>query len=275
MGTKMPQALKHLTQSILKGADLRVARCGYIDLLEKNSRGGNIMAMLLRPPQSMVAPRDSGQARLLEALRESRSQLGQDMFALSQLGFEEGGYFVEFGATDGIELSNSYVLEKHFGWSGIVAEPAKRWHKDLTANRHCHIETDCVWKESNATLTFNEADEDGYATIDSFSSKDVHSARRKKGRKYEVKTISLLDLLEKYRAPREISYLSIDTEGSEYDILSHFDFEKYSFRVITCEHNFTPSRERIHSLLTGHGYVRVLEEFSSFDDWYVATARER
>ena len=76
-------------------------------------------------------------------------------------------------------------------------------------------------------------------------------------------------MLDKYNAPREIDYLSIDTEGSEFDILSHFDFNKYQFRVITCEHNFAPQREEIFSLLTRNGYLRKFENISNVDDWYV------
>jgi hypothetical protein len=69
-----------------------------------------------------------------------------------------------------------------------------------------------------------------------------------------------------------IDYLSIDTEGSEYEILSHFDFEKYHFKIITCEHNFTPARERIFSLLTKNGYARKCENLSKIDDWYVRSS---
>ena len=77
------------------------------------------------------------------------------------------------------------------------------------------------------------------------------------------------DLLEKYSAPSIIDYLSIDTEGSEYDILNAFDFQKYKFRVITCEHNFTPMREKIYDLLIKKGYKRKLSNISRVDDWYV------
>ena len=66
-----------------------------------------------------------------------------------------------------------------------------------------------------------------------------------------------------------IDYLSIDTEGSEYIILSNFDFTKYSFSVITCEHNFSPMREQIYSLLSKHGYISKYQNLSKFEDWYV------
>ena len=76
-------------------------------------------------------------------------------------------------------------------------------------------------------------------------------------------------MLDKYSAPHLIDYLSIDTEGSEYKILAAHDFSSYIFKVITCEHNHTPSRQKIHELLTGKGYTRKFEDVSKFDDWYI------
>jgi hypothetical protein len=84
-----------------------------------------------------------------------------------------------------------------------------------------------------------------------------------------VRTISLNDLLQKHNAPAEIDYLSIDTEGSEFEILNAFDFSKHRVKVITCEHNYTEMREKIFKLLTENGYSRIYVEFSGFDDWYV------
>jgi FkbM family methyltransferase len=208
---------------------------------------------------------------LLVPLRASKSQLRQDIFVLSELGLKREGFFVEFGATDGVYLSNTHMLEQQFGWTGILAEPARCWHRALRTNRSCTIETACVWRDSGATLEFNEVEEKELSTVNSYSSSDLHALSRKEGKRYEVKTISLLDLLDKHAAPKSIDYLSIDTEGSEYDILSSFDFSRYRFRVITCEHNFSPQREQIFSLLTQQGFIRKFEQYSQFDDWYVDT----
>ena len=76
-------------------------------------------------------------------------------------------------------------------------------------------------------------------------------------------------MLKEHRAPRAIDYLSIDTEGSEFEILSNFDFQQYEIKIITCEHNFAPDRDRIHSLMRSHGYKRKFVNHSRFDDWYV------
>ena len=140
---------------------------------------------------------------------------------------------------------------------------------DVAFNRSASIEDHCVWKSSGSTLTFNEVELPELSTVDAFSGVDQHAQFRERGTTYEVSTISLNDLLAKHGAPEQIDYLSIDTEGSEFEILQHLDFGRYSFRVITCEHNFTPMREKLHELLTGHGYARRHEDLSKFDDWYV------
>jgi len=218
----------------------------------------------------------SNENRALELLAEtllskSKSQAKQDLFVLFELGFKRDGFFVEFGATNGVELSNTYILEKHFGWSGILAEPANTWWHDLRNNRHCHIEQVCVWKTSGEQLEFNELEDGsrGLSTINSFSGSDLHASARKNGKLKLVKSISLVDLLDKYDSPREIDYLSIDTEGSEYEILKEFNFNKYIFRVITVEHNYMPARQRLNDLLIGAGYIRKFEAISGVDDWYV------
>lgn len=199
----------------------------------------------------------------------SHSQFGQDIFAWLVNGMKRDGYFVEFGATNGKSLSNSYLLEKEFGWRGIVAEPGRTWHRDLQINRTCAIELDCVWKTTGDTLEFNMLEEGELSTLTEFNRSDGRRRDRKKGETYMVQTISLADMLEKHGAPPVIDYLSIDTEGSEFEILRAFDFSKYRFNVITCEHNYAPIRDDICKLLESHGYQRVLPHLSQCDDWYI------
>ena len=82
-----------------------------------------------------------------------------------------------------------------------------------------------------------------------------------------VKTITLTDLLDNYSAPYFIEYLSLDTEGSEYEILKEFNFNKYKFGLIHVEHNYEePKRQLIKDLLLNNGY-KYIGEYKQ-DDYY-------
>jgi FkbM family methyltransferase len=176
---------------------------------------------------------------------------------------------VEFGATDGEYLSNTHLLETRLGWTGILCEPARSWSAALEQNRNSIVDSRCVWRETGKKISFREVSEGEISTLNIFAGSDNHFKKRKKGTLYDVETVSLLDLLREHEAPSKIDYLSIDTEGSEFEILEAFDFTEFSFEVITVEHNYTAKRAATHDLLLRQGYRRVFEELSRFDDWYL------
>lgn len=212
-----------------------------------------------------------GWPRLISLIKESKSQIRQDLFVLSILDFKTQGFFVEFGAADGIQFSNTHLLAKRFGWKGILAEPAVVWQKALTKNRPESIVTDlCIWSESGVKLQFSESDTPELSTVTSHMADDFHAESRKSKKNYLVESVTLVELLNKYDAPKKIDYLSIDTEGTELQILKAFDFKKYTISIITCEHNFSEKRELIRELLESNGFKRVLETHSQFDDWYIS-----
>ena len=53
----------------------------------------------------------------LKNFQISKSQLFQDLFVLFIDQGAKNGTYLEFGETNGVELSNSFTLEKHFGWT--------------------------------------------------------------------------------------------------------------------------------------------------------------
>lgn len=205
---------------------------------------------------------------------QSQSQNFQDVWAAYRNGFIRDQYFVEFGATDGVEGSNTHLLENMYNWTGILAEPNPVWHEGLVKNRHCITTTECVWTDTGKTLEFLNVEEAQLSTIKGFGEGDEHTDKRRKNQTIKVDTISLVDLLTKYKAPKYIAYMSVDTEGSEYDILNSFFRnplnEQWDIRCITVEHNFMPAnRQRLYELLTAQGYTREFEMFSRWDDFYV------
>ena len=206
----------------------------------------------------------------------STSQLSQDLFVSYFTELKKNGFFVEFGATDGVTLSNTYIFEKYCNWTGVLAEPLPIWHNDLIKNRKCIIDKRCIFSESNLKKKFVNTYESPELSgledelKDYSSMKDFNVEARKKKEIIIVKTVSLEDLLKEYKAPKKIDYLSIDTEGSEYTILKNFNFKLYEISIITIEHNYIDDqRNNIKSLLEKNNFVRVFEKISRMDDWYI------
>ena len=90
-------------------------------------------------------------------LINSKSQLRQDLFVAKLLNYKKNGYFVEFGATDGIEFSNSYLFSNHYDWKGILSEPNKFYRELLQQNRkNCNLNFDAVWVSDGDIINFHE-----------------------------------------------------------------------------------------------------------------------
>lgn len=224
----------------------------------------------------LAALTPSAMATALRLFPASKGENFQDIFTMLMLEERCSGFFVEFGATDGVQGSNSYLMEKTFGWTGILAEPARCWHESLGRNRSAAISHKCVWREGGKKLPFRETRDAGFSTLDALTAKDRHAVRRIPADIYEVETVTLLELLSEHAAPSVIDYLSIDTEGSEFDILEYFDFDRHRPLVLTIEHNYRPERDKMIALLTRQGYVRAPSQISAYDDWFVCnTLAER
>lgn len=197
----------------------------------------------------------------------SQSQLSQDVVALMVANRKKNGYFVEFGASNGKDLSNTYLLEKEYEWDGLLCEPNPAFTERLKATRDAEIMTRAVYSKSDLQMNFSLSGE--LSSLTDYSTADQFSHIRIRSPKISVSTISLLDALLEAKAPKFIDYLSVDTEGSELEVLSAFDWSSFRFGFITVEHNFTPNEEKLEILLKTAGYSRILHAHSRFDAWFI------
>jgi FkbM family methyltransferase len=226
-------------------------------------------------PLNSGVPAITDQASMADSLNVWReqlqqravSQLGQDLWVLEKSNFKQGGFFVEFGATDGVLLSNTYLLEKEFGWNGLCAEPNPAFLPALKQNRRCIVSDACIGPTTGESVEFVFADV--FGGMLRHATRDMHGARRDAYRLTEgtvtLVTQSLHDFLLEHKAPKTIDYLSIDTEGSEYEILEAFPFEQWSIKLITVEHNYSNQRKHIQELLVKNGYQTIEAQW---EDWY-------
>lgn len=208
---------------------------------------------------------------LLLNFTTSNSQLWQDQVVAFMFN-EQPGTFLEIGASDGVENSNTYLLEKTYSWNGLLIEPAISYWKDLKVHRNCAIELGAAWGESGLKLEFEEMLDLQLSHLKLTKSLNGQFNKDFARKTYQVETISLVDALSKHKF-EEIDYLSCDTEGSEYAILKNFPLQDFKVKFVSVEHNHSSNEEYLDKLLKKQGYTRVLRNFSNWDAWYVNTKR--
>jgi FkbM family methyltransferase len=192
----------------------------------------------------------------------SVSQIGQDVAVGEHFGWRRGGYFVDVGASDGTTISNTLQLERELGWRGICVEPLPIAAWALRQARRCH----CV-----EAAAFSAEGVSSLAVCGELSGLAAYIDRwpeALRGGRLDVRTRTLTSILREYEAPRYIEYLSIDTEGSELEVLRGIDWAWWSFGYITLEHNgIEPRRTEMRGFLEERGYRHLRE--NQWDDDYV------
>ena len=197
----------------------------------------------------------------------SFSQIKQDLNVLTFYNYKRNGYFVDIGANDGIYISNTYLLEKKYNWNGICIEPAPNEYDKLTKCRNCICENVALFSSSGKKLEFKIFNDSVYSGL----SETLTAHNDTVNAEYETITLytkTLTEILDKNNAPQFIDYLSLDTEGSEYDILLGLDTHKYQFGLIHVEHNYFENfQTKIKDFLLENGYIYVRE--NKWDDIYI------
>lgn len=181
------------------------------------------------------------------------SQLGQDHWVLKHVN-KTDGIFIDIGAHDGIELSNTYLLEQ-MGWTGICVEPNRKSYQKLKNNRNCILDDRAVYSKSGITLKFSENIDPTMSGLTPYGLQ-------------EVLTISLNDLCEQNNIS-QIDYISLDVEGAELEILQAFNFNKYKVKCWTIEHNLYSNGNlqnfgSIMQILLGHNYLVKSHDWDFF-----------
>lgn len=200
------------------------------------------------------------------------SQSGQDRFVDEFFNNKNKGVFLDIGANDGISLSNTYFLEKEREWSGFCFEPIQEVYEKLKTNRKCQCINAGVFSESG---DFNFYEVKGYSemlsglekTLDSRHIERIKREISQYGGSLEIKKVKCINinnfLIEnKYT---KIDYCSIDTEGSEMEILKSIDLSKINIKLITVENNF--NENNISNYLVQKGYILYTK--LSHDDVFV------
>jgi len=198
-----------------------------------------------------------------------KSQNLQDLIALDLFGFKRKGVFIEAGACDGILNSNTFLLEKNYEWTGLLVEPISEYYIQLEQNRDVITSNVAISEVNNKQLDFLITANKDLSTLKGYEDSDYHSENRKNYNIKKVSTKTLGQLIIENLQNIEIDFLSLDTEGSEFDIIKSLDILNHRINVICVEHNFNTNRDLIHNHLLENNYKKLHFPFLQIDDFYL------
>lgn len=196
---------------------------------------------------------------------ESYSQFGQDIYVL-EMSKKNNGFFVDVGFYDGEYMSNTYLLEKH-GWKGIGIDA---YPKNTLIRPNTIVEQCCLSDKKDEEVDFVLAGT--LAGICKNLGRHKETNRIKTSEVVKIKTETLENVLIKNKCPNFIDYMSVDIEGSEYEVLKNFPFNTiFVIKYISVEHNQEEDKKnKIENLLFEKGYKKDINyNKSHIEDFYI------
>lgn len=161
----------------------------------------------------------------------SYSQKNQDIKILKLLNFKQNGYFLDIGCAHFKDISNTYALEKDFGWTGLCVDPRKGLKPEFERKRKCSFKETAIYTHTGKIM-FRDT-----GVLSGVADDTVTDECKRPATFYEVSCTTLEDLFLEFNVPTTIDYMSLDVEGAELLILETFPFSKHTLLTISVEHN--------------------------------------
>ncbi len=151
------------------------------------------------------------------------------------------GNCAEIGATDGINGSNTLIFEKK-GWFCICVEPNPAYYEPLKRNRNIALPYACSDTDNESVDFFvYDIGNSNYSAISGLQADEKlvesHKHLIQNVTPIKVKTRTLNSILTECEFDKKFDFISIDTEGTELDVLKGFDIKKYEPTLFVIENN--------------------------------------
>jgi len=187
------------------------------------------------------------------------SQYGEENILNSFFNYKKKGYFVDIGAADGEDNSNTRYLSEFLNWTGILIEPHPYFYNKLYN----------LYKNENKIKTLNLAvsdiesilpfylfgsDKDSQvSTLEEEFKQKVITAYGDKFSTINIQTTTLKSILKEiYENKIYVDFLSIDCEGADIKVLRSNDWNLYRPSLICVEHSM--EENILHNTMTEFDY---------------------
>jgi FkbM family methyltransferase len=190
---------------------------------------------------------------------------------------QKRGFYVDVGAND----PDKMTVTKYFylaGWRGINIEPIPELVQKLNRSRPEDTNKGVAISDRPGELTFYKGVE-GASGLSTLSPKIAASHRAKGFRftKIKIPVTTLNAVLDEHLKDQpEITFLNVDVEGFEKQVLSSIDFKRYHPRVIMAEATAPLTEVATHqaweSILIDNGYIFAMDD--GLNRYYVHRSEE-
>jgi FkbM family methyltransferase len=170
----------------------------------------------------------------------------------------KNGFYIECGANDGVDQSNTWHFEKFKNWHGILIEAHPEIFRELKKNRN---------KRNILVNKFLVSNNYKSQTVN-ISNNDLTSKFNTADEGSSLSTpITLTEVLKKNNVPKLIDLFSLDVEGYEFEVLEGIDFENYKFKYFLIE---TSNFDKLNNYLIVKKY-KFIDKLSNHDYLFTIT----
>jgi FkbM family methyltransferase len=178
------------------------------------------------------------------------------------------GTCIDIGAGLGTDRSNTYYFEKKY-WTCLCIEPNPNLYNHMRMYRRLALNLACSnHNKKSAPFHVYVVDQNNQEAISSLvvDQRLVESHKEIINETYKIEVeVKKLDTILSRINIEKIDFLSIDTEGTELDVLQGFDIQKWSPKLLVVENNFNETK--IKDYLARFGYI--LSERLGVNDFYL------
>lgn len=164
----------------------------------------------------------------------SFGQYGEDALVFGALKPGSNGFYVDVGAYDPFEGSNTYALYKR-GWRGLTVEPNPKavgrfrfWRP-----RDTHVPLGVA--PAPTSLTYYEFDIPMLNTMDGERARSLDAEGHRIKRTREIRCDRLDTLLDEFAPGKHVDFLNVDCEGDDLGVIGTIDFQRHRPTVIVVE----------------------------------------
>ena len=198
------------------------------------------------------------------------SQFGEDRILEEYFGKDYKGGCIDVGASNGVSINNTKHFEEN-GWHCLCIEPVPTFYDQLKINRSntLNYAVSPIDGKLDFTIVYLNG-EPGEACSSLIVDETLIQNFKNMGfvvtlEKITVESRTLDYCVENFYKHNKIDFISIDTEGTELDVLKSFSIEKWNPTLFVIENNFNDPDIEIYLNLFGYKKIRRLE----VNDFYI------